>query len=164
MFNNISWQGYWITLALIAAAYYLVVYLLYFRKDFSIEWRKGFQRGFKSPFSAPASKDRLSRDNPNQQPSLFENSDEFQASETDTIEYAVQACMDEINAYLEEAKRSKCIKEEVLFGLRSILTKYPAISKSGYKDSLTSLVINQCEYLCSVHLNSDDVMGVWVGR
>ncbi|WP_121356762.1 hypothetical protein [Flavisolibacter nicotianae] len=163
MFNNISWQGYWITIALLTAGYYLVIYLLYFRKDFSIEWRKDSKRNEESPFLSTSPDSAVSFSDAVQQSSLFDNFEEFQRPSADTIEHAVYTCMDEINAYLEEAKRSKCIKEEMLYALYSILKKFPAISTSEYKESVTNVIVNQCEYLCSVHLNADDVVRVWVG-
>ena len=41
MFNNISWQNYWTALAVISAAYYVAVYLLFFRSKFSFRILKG---------------------------------------------------------------------------------------------------------------------------
>lgn len=162
MFNNISWQGYWITIALLSAGYYLVIYLLYFRKNFKIEWSKHSKSTVSS--SSPAAPDAAT---PQQertvQPALFESADDFHYPKVETIEHTVYACMDEINAYMLEAKRSKCAKEELMYGLHGILRKYPTISASEYKESLTNVIVNQCEYLCSVHLSADDVVRVWLG-
>jgi len=163
MFNNISWQGYWITIALLSAGYYLIVYLLYFRKDFSIEWSKRSKSNDESPFLPTTPNSGISPSDAVLQPSLFDNSEEFQRPEPGTVEHAVYACMDEINAYLEEAKRSKCVKEEMQYALHSILRKYPAIAASEYKESVTNVIMNQCEFVCSVHLSADDVVRVWVG-
>jgi hypothetical protein len=163
MLNNINWQGYWITIALLIAGYYLVIYMLYLRKDFSIEWRKGSKPNEESPFFSTSPNSAVSSSDAVHQPPLFDSFEEFQRPSANTIEHAVYTCMDEINAYLEEAKRSKCIKEEMLFALHSILKKFPAISTSDYKESVTNVIVNQCEYLCSVHLSADDVVRVWVG-
>lgn len=163
MFNNISWQGYWITIALLSAGYYLVVYLLYFRKDFSIEWSNTSKSNGKSSFPPTTADSAISRSDAVLQPSLFDNSEEFQRPESGTTEHAVYACMDEVNAYLEAAKRSKCVKKEMLYGLHSILKKYPSIAASEYKESVTNVIMNQCEFVCSVHLSADDVVRVWVG-
>jgi hypothetical protein len=164
MFNSISWQGYWITIALLSAGYYLVVYLLYFRKDFSIEWGKSSKFNEESPFLPTTSGSVTSPPDTVGHPSLFDiSSEEFQRPAKDTVESAVYTCMDEINAYLEEAKQSKCVKEEMLYALHSILKKYPGIAVSEYKESLTNVMVNQCEYHCSVHLSADDVVQVWVG-
>lgn len=164
MFNNISWQGYWITIALLTAGYYLVIYLLYFRKDFSIEWRKKTTSNEESPFSSFTADGAASQPVTPEQSTLFHGSEEFQPPTMGSIESSVYACMDEINAYLEGAKGSKCVKEELLYALNAILRKYPAIAGSEYKEAVTNVVVNQCEYHCSVHLSADDVVRVWVER
>lgn len=162
MFNNISWQGYWITIALLSAGYYLVVYLLYFRKAFKIEWSKQTS-SLKSSLSSTAPDTQSPQQESVVQPALFEPSEEFGYPKVETIEHTVYACMDEINAYMLEAKRNKCVKEELMDALHAILRKYPTISASEYKESLTNVIVNQCEYLCSVHLSADDVVRVWLG-
>jgi hypothetical protein len=162
MFNNISWQGYWITIALLTAGYYLIVYLLYFRKDFSIEWKKGTTPKDETLFSSVTSESAATQPVTNEQPTLFDDSSDFQPPTKNTIESTVYACMDEVNAYLEEAKRSKCVKEEMLFALNAILRKYPSVAASEYKESVTNVIVNQCEYNCSVHLSADEVVRMWV--
>lgn len=164
MFDNISWQGYWATIAILTAGYYLAIYLLYYRNDFLVEWQKRSKFHSKSPLSYTSTEGARPPLNNLQQPSLFDDPEEFQRPENTTTEFAVYSCMDEINAYFEEAKRNKCAKEELLFALQNILSKYPAISTSEYKESLTNVVVNQCEYICSVHLSADDVLRVWVNR
>jgi hypothetical protein len=163
MINNISWQGYWITIALLTAGYYLVIYLLYFRKDFSIEWSKSLGSGRKSPFSSVTAENSAPQTVTPEQSALFNSSEELQELAKNPIESAVYACMDEVAAYLEETKGSKSVKEELLYGLHSILRKYPAIAGSEYKESVTNVLVTQCEYHCSVHLSADDVVHVWVG-
>jgi hypothetical protein len=160
MFNNISWQGYWITIALLTAAYYLIIYLLYYRKDFSIAWKRN-PNTKESPFFSVVA-DTTTPLATGEQPSGFDNPEEFQLPEKNSIESVVYACIDEVNAYLEEAKRGKCVKEEMLYALQSILRKFPVIAESEYKASVTNVLVTQCEYYCSVHLNADDVAKVWV--
>jgi hypothetical protein len=163
MFNNISWQGYWVTIALFTTGYYLLIYLLYFKKDFSIEWTKRSKKR-ESPFSSVAADNAAPQPVNHEQPTLFHGSEEFQPPLKNSVESAVYACMDEINAYLEGLEGSKCVKEELLYGLHAILRKYPAIAGSEYKESVSNVVVNQCEYYCSVHLSADDVVRVWVER
>lgn len=166
MLNNISWEGYWITIALLSAGYYFVVYLLYFRKDFSIEWGKRSNEQAKSPFfSYSSGKSGVVDHKENlQQTSLFDNPvEEFQIPEADSLEHVVYSCMDEISAYLAEAKKSRCAKEEIIYAFQSILKKYPALSTSEYKESLTNVLVSQCEHDCSIRLSADDVVRVWVG-
>ncbi|HEV7333113.1 MAG TPA: hypothetical protein VGN63_18910 [Flavisolibacter sp.] len=164
MFNTISWQGYWVSIAFLTAGYYLIIYLLYFRKDFSFQWGRSVSKDYNTSFPlSPMAPDAPQETEAYRQPMLFDGNEAFQLPEKDSLESMVYTCTDEINAYLEEAKKSKCVKEELLYALHAILRKYPAISTSEYKASLTAVIVSQCEYHCSVHLGAEDVVKVWVG-
>src|SRR6187402_2716337 len=109
MFNNISWQGYWLTIALLSTGYYLTVYLLYFRNDFKVFFNRKLSVNNHSHFVSPGSD--LKQETSNSQPSLFDDAIEFQSPDPHSEEAIVYACIDEIDAFLNEAKKSKCIKE-----------------------------------------------------
>ncbi len=142
MINNISWQGYWITLALISAGYYLCIYLLYYRSDFKV-WIHRKPYNSQGIVSASASITQPLRE--------------------EGAEGLIDSCMDELNAFFEEAKRKKVMKEELIFSLQLLLKKYPSIKNSEYQESLSNLIAAQCEHICSVHLNADEVSHVWLG-
>ena len=162
MFNTISWQAYWITLALTLAGYYAVVYLLYFRKDFKMLLPN--HRGEVNPMQIDRS-GNIS-DHSSAQTELFDRGsvDQFTRPEAGTEEYIVYSCMDEVNAFFEEAKRKGWDKEELLFALRSIFQKYPSLSTSVYKESINNVIRSESEHHCSVHLSAEDLVHVWVGR
>lgn len=153
MFNTISWDSYWTAISLTTAVYYLFVYLVYFRKGFA--QRLSFRS--QSIHPAPLKRDEGAL-------TLFEqNSPEFVQPEKDTEEHVVYACMDELNAFFENQKKSKSVKAEVMFALHTILQKYPSLKTSEYKDSLTNVLATQCEAICSIHLSADELKGVWFG-
>jgi len=162
MFNNISWQGYWLTIALLSTGYYLTVYLLYFRNDFKVFFNRKLSVNNHSHFVSPGSD--LKQETSNSQPSLFDDAIEFQSPDPHSEEAIVYACIDEIDAFLKEAKKSKCIKEELIFSLQLILKKYPSLKNSQFKASVTNVIVGQCEHNCSIHLNADDVVRVWFGQ
>jgi hypothetical protein len=142
MFNTISWQSYWTSLALILAIYYLVVYLLYYRSDVKLLFKGA---GEKDSFS-------FRNDTP-----------EFQQPPTDTEEQIVYSCIDELNAFFEEAKRKRWIKAELMHSLQLILKKYPSLQSSKYKASINTVLTNQCEHICNIHLSAEEVKHVWLG-
>lgn len=155
MFNNITWQGYWITLAFLLVGYYLVVYLLYFRNDFKIGFAKGSGRKWTA-----------TDENGTMQPSPCSEGQTTETSIRDAlteIDHQVQACTDELSAYFLEAGRSKGSKEEMLFALSKILSKYPALRSSEYADSLQNLICSEAEHHCSLHLSREDISKVWLG-
>lgn len=155
MFNNISWQGYWITLALISAGYYLFIYLLYFRNDFKVSIARGEKRKWNPASDSGATQPTLFGSNV--QPADFVNE-----SNTE-VDHLVHACTDELSAYFQEASRSKGSKEEMLYALSKILSKYSALRSSEYADSLQNLIRSEAEHHCSLHLSAEDISKVWLG-
>ena len=142
MINNISWQGYWIWLAVISTGYYLVIYLLYYRHDLKA-WIH--PKPYNSDGIVPASESII-------QPHVEKDAERL-----------IDSCMDELNAFFEESRRKKVMKEELIYSLQLLLKKYPSLKDSEYKESLTNLIATQCEDTCLVRLNADEVYHVWLG-
>lgn len=159
MLNNISWQGYWTTIVLLTLAYYIVLYLVYFRRQLPSLLAKR-ESSPKQPTASPAVASFLQAQN---QPSLFpeETADEFTVP--DGEEGIVYACMDELNAYFEGAKKQKIAKPELLFALQRILAKHPSLKQSAYKASLSNVIVSEAEHHCSLHLSEAEVVQVWAG-
>jgi hypothetical protein len=151
MFSNVSWQEYWTSLVVITLVYYLVIYLVCFRKG--------------SRLSSPKqvfNLDNLAKEE--NQSTLFEvENSGFKQTVKESEEHIIEACMDELNAFFENQKKRKAIKSDLMFGLYTILQKYPSVRKSGYKESLTNVIANQCENICSIHLSAEELKGVWFG-
>src|SRR5690242_13826017 len=129
MFNTISWHSYWTALAIISIIYYLFVFIVYYRKD------------FKASFLTKSSVG-------NGDQSFIINEEEFQQPSKETDEGIVYSCMDEINAFFDEAKKRKWNKNELIYSLQLIMKKYPSIKTSGYKKSVSNVLLNQCEHIC----------------
>lgn len=160
MLNNISWQGYWTTLALLSAGYYLVIYLLYYRSDFKIIFpRKGQQRNSGDVFTAV-----INTGNPTTQPSSIQNDgNDFEKPPIDSEEGIVYHLMDEVTAYFEESRKSRCVKEELLYAVQRILSKYQTLKGSKYQESINNVIVSEAEHLCSIHISSEEIAGVWLG-
>ena len=159
MLNNISWQGYWTTLALLTVAYYFFLYLRYFRSDV-----KAYLQRQKPATATPTAMPSVATFLKEQvQPSLFpyEEDDEF-ATPADTTVQAVYACMDELTAYFESAKKAKVMKAEVTYALQRILQKYPALQTSDYKESILKIIQTEAKHHCSIHLSDEEISKVWM--
>lgn len=151
MFSNISWQEYWTSIIVITLAYYLVIYLLYFKKSLQLSSPK-------QEFNLDTSIKGESK------PTLFEveNSGTGLTMNENQV-HVIEACMDELNAFFDNQKKTKAVKSELMFGLYTILQKYPSLRSSDYKESLTNVIATQSENICSIHLSADDLKGVWFG-
>ena len=146
MFNTISWQEYFTFLLTTIAVYYLVVYLLYFKG------KNGRLQTVQGSFS----NEKPSKE---QRATLFDQ----QLNTEENLQPIVHACMDELNAFFENQKRKKAIKSELMFGLHTILQKYPSLRNSDYRESLTNVIATQCEAICSIHLSAEELKDVWLG-
>jgi hypothetical protein len=150
MFSSISWQEYWTSLTLITLGYYLAIYLLYFKKGIQLSSQQ-------QVFNSESSKEET-------QPTLFEVNDPDSKQRVKAgEEHVIQACMDELNAFFENQKKTKAIKSELMFSLHTILQKYPSLRHSDYRESLTNVIATQCEAICSIHLSAEELKGVWLG-
>jgi len=143
MLQGISWGGYWTFVLLITAGYYLVVYLFYFRAE-------GFLKKLNPLNISSKERYRITEDEGLQNKEAAEDS-------------LFNACLDELNAFFDNQKKSRAIKREVINSLRMVLQKYPSIEISGYKDCLSNLIATQCQSICSIHLSSDELRDLWLG-
>ena len=87
---------------------------------------------------------------------------EVAAQDIDNGERIVQSVIDELNAFFEEAKKTKWVKNELLFALQKLLIKYSSIRDSIYKESINNLIIVQSQNICSVHFNDEEINHVWM--
>lgn len=142
MLNTVSWGNYWLFVVTSTSIYYLVVYFLYFKGDL-------LKRGIFS--SAMKEKTDL--------PSFHQP---MSASSTND-EIVVDACINELNAFFENQKKSKAVKHELMHGLYSILQKYPSLRHSDLRDPVSSIIRTQSETICSIHLSAEELKGVWLG-
>jgi hypothetical protein len=142
MLNNISWQNYWITVSMLSAGYYLLVFLLYFRKDFTLTLNI---------------KKAASNYNYTSNPSLAPVDNPYSEKE----EVVAYACMDELKAFFDESKRQKPHKKELMAAVQGIIKKYPTLKTSDYKETITHAIVAMSEDNCSVHLGADDVGCFW---
>lgn len=146
MFNTISWQSYWITLAIFSVIYYLLIFFLYYGKD----WSQFF-------VDQPAIREKQSF------LSLDEKEfPEFTEPSKESIESVVYACIDELNSFFEEAKKRRWKKNELADYLRFIVKKYPSIKKSEYKSSVHSVISAEAEHICNIHFSQEDLDQVWL--
>jgi len=154
MLHSISWQEYWITVAIISIFYYLVVYLTCFRGI--LKSNSGVQ---KAKFSFANTELKVE-----QSVSTMSSNEMQQSSKIDkSDELAAEACLDEINAFFENKKGSRPVKTEMVFSLYTLLQKYPSLRNSDYTETLNRVITTQAEAICSIHLSAEELKGVWFG-
>lgn len=162
MLHTISWQGYWTSLALLTAVYYLTICLLYFRKEVTIL----FYRKLLSPDKAtplPSVQKPEGAPTENNQLTLFgeEVTEEFSRPPADSEEHMVYSLMDEVHAFFEEAKKRKWQRQELTHTLKTLLLKYPSLKSSEYKEAISNVLLAESEHHCSIHLSAEELAEMW---
>lgn len=153
MLDSVSWHSYWMAIITVSIIYYIVVYALYYRTAIrSVFSGKQFET-----FSANAALTNADEAIPK---SIDGSLEGFKSEVEDHVIYD---CMEELNTYFENQKKSMAIKTELMHGLQTILHKYPSLKNSEYKESLSNVIAVQCENICSIHLTADELKGVWMG-
>ena len=137
MLNKISWQNYWTMVALLTAAYYLFIYLLYFRNNFSFKLSKIF------------------KDN-----EAVNNTDPTEGGKAEANVF--DSCLNELATFFEEANGRKWMKEELLYALQRVLKKYASLKNSSYEETIHRLTILQCKDICAVHINAEELNQLWL--
>lgn len=168
MINNISWGSYGIAVALISLGYYLVIYLLYFKSIFKLSvCLNQYERSQANIFPTPPSvqgEGKVAESMNEKTPLLEQQSGAiWQAPLQESKEYTVRALIDELQAFFAQSGKTKAVKQEMIYSLQRLLRKYPSIRASEYEDSVNNLIIAQLEDLCSIHLDEEDVIRVWLG-
>lgn len=156
MLKEISWSSYWIFIAYSLIAYYCIVLAMY---DLKAKLAKV------SASKTIWAKQTLEQEAVQKVPAPIQDdaSSDFLYPPTDSTEFSVYACVDEVNAYLEEARRRKGNKDELITALQQIIAKYPTIKDTEYEASLSSVIVTQCAHLCFIHLTEADMSRVWHG-
>lgn len=160
MLSYVTWQGYWTCIALSCAAYYLWIYLKYFKSSL-LKFGAGKEESNTVSFQSLRYHQQSTEIFP---PKTEEDAQPVveQDAQTDD-EYAAYSLMDEVNAYLQEAKRTKCVREELVFALHTIVKKYPSLAPTSWADAVNKFLVAECKQVCSVHLSEEEVRHVWNG-
>ena len=146
MLQNISWQAYWVTLAITLLIYYSVVLVLFYRSSILERiYRKDTQ-------------------NPDAQPSFFQKgvtaSNTSKEPEADSV---VPSLVSELHAFFQAAGPRAYTKEALLQSIKMIIRKYRGeIDQSQHQRSINQLLLVLSEQHCAIHLSAAEVSSVWV--
>ncbi|MEI6949637.1 hypothetical protein V9K67_20790 [Paraflavisolibacter sp. H34] len=158
MFTNISWQAYWITIALALTAYYAVVLVIFYSGSIRVVLQQRW-----TPFLP-----RPGGTNPKKassfQPELFERETDFIPENVPSgsdVSDSIQPLLDELRAFFQQAGSSRMVKGEILFSLSRLLRKYPSVSGTPSQFSLDLVICQDCQKYCSIHLEAEEVTALW---
>ena len=137
MLKSISWGDYISTLSVFLVIYYIAISYLYYRKELL------------SVFGIKTIEPGIFPEDYEFRTSVKPHSDEAYLPkplmEID-ISPVIHSFTDEVQAYLLEISKSKPIKEEVVYALQLISSKYPALINVDCRDELLQDVYKEANH------------------
>ena len=158
MFSQISWATYIEAVVYSIVFYYVFILYKYYRHDLS-NILKGKQKPTLTEVAFTSTSLQPTNANGN-----VTNLVDFMPKEDhdDECSPLVQSLTDEIQAFITEAGNNEFEREPILLSLQLLISKYPSVKSSPYKESIQKLIVQQCATNCSVHLSEEELDGLWV--
>ena len=154
MLNNISWQGYWTTLAVLTVLYYGFVFIFIYRRAL-------LQRLNNRLYNSPVTSDHTANALSPQFRDSNANGSQFEEDEPAYLP-SVRSLVDEVQALFESTEKNSYSKATLLRSLQGITQKYEGVKGTAYQHSVSSLIIFLAEQHCAFHLSGGDMDRVWL--
>lgn len=158
MFTNISWNNYIVVIVLLAAGWYLYVGVRFYFKDLkeiAAGKRKlkfhGFQKENYQEFESPLNTSYLPKT----------TSTDYSSEEFDTTFTQVDTLIDQLKNVIADAAKTKLIKQEFAYRLKSVLQEYPIIRDSSFSSSVSEVIVLECNKLGYFILTQSEAEALW---
>jgi len=163
-FIHIDWPHYFETLAILVVLYWLVVAVIYFRREV-----KDFLRGKKRNSGHPMNIDSPFKESEDaEQTSLFdderEEQEEGNATSVREDRFPLLYSMaDEIRDLILQAGESGMVRGELIGALQSLIGKeqYLSLNDAQYRVAINNLVAVEAEQQCGIHFDADELNQLW---
>jgi len=150
MIKQISWAEYCTAMAVLCSAYYIVIIVLYFRREVLdlFSGNKKLVAPAPLPSSSPrhpaANLVRTAEGNTSQEEKLF-------------------ALTNQLMQVLQPVFGNDYVKGELMTALQLILRKYPLLKGTAFQVSVNNYIGMESENQCSVSLSEQELSGIWQG-
>ncbi|MFT3932816.1 MAG: hypothetical protein QM726_04295 [Chitinophagaceae bacterium] len=151
MFNSISWSAYIQFILVASLVYYVIVLLIYYRKDMLHLAKEGFPGKKKlvtaivNPVSIPTKEPVVSTDETN----------------NNIMFSSVHDLLEEFKTLFPEAGQKKFIKEELIVAVQIALKKYSTIKGTVFQIAVNNQVVQHAKDYCGFELDQYDIKCIW---
>jgi len=172
MIRTISWPQFGFFLVGASAVYYFGFGLVYYRKKLLRRLVK--PKGDNGSFTALSTGDQQAKEEkrPQEEPptsvllspagSLTSAGVETAADQEPDLYPIANELVETLDDFIVKAGKSKHVKEEVLFGIRVLIGKYPVLHATGFKAAISNYVGIALRDNCSFELNEVEKASLWV--
>ncbi|WEK21353.1 MAG: hypothetical protein P0Y49_09385 [Candidatus Pedobacter colombiensis] len=143
LLTNITWPQYLLAMVVLAAIYYTVVFLLYFRKDLSKKIKSARQGNEEYP-----------------EEELENNAqDAPEDSQGELMDHLESTVYDIEHSILEPGK--KATKQELLEQLQTRVASFGGLSRPGYRYALNNFIIEKAKENCGADFSEEELEAAW---
>jgi hypothetical protein len=142
MFTSITWSNYFTALLILAIAWYIIIAIMYYRKEiFNL-----LQGKYKTPFKK---KTKVTPESEESEEDSEHTFDELEGIVTD-IRHSI----------LEEAGK-EANKAELLKQLQQRLANYGGLRQPAFRMAINNFIIQYGESICGVAFSEDELDAAW---
>ena len=155
MFENISWANYAMFILITLVVYYVTIGCLYYFNEI----KQVFSGKSNLLLKLNCSKKFVTTNLDNKD--NYSNADTISSDPGNDINSVVSEYMNEIKNLLRQAAHNNLIKQEIIYSLQQLANKYLSIRYSPFKSFITNYIFIECYNYCSIHLDEDELKGMW---
>lgn len=154
MIKSISWNEFLTSIGFLMAAYYVVIIMLYYRKEcLDILSNRGKlalpKSNQKQNIAAPVS-------------DITGSHSLYQSTADNTLMPVVHELMEELNQVITIAGRKQYAKEELVFSIQQVLHNYTQLKQTTFQTSINNYVETEVINHCSIHLSAGEINMLWM--
>lgn len=154
MIKSISWNEFLTSIGFLIAAYYVVISILYYRKEcLDILSNRG-------KLALPKSNQKINIAAPVSDISDIHSL--HQSTADNTLMPLVHELMEELNQVITVAGRKRYAKEELVFSIQQILQNYVQLKQTTFQTSINSYIESETGNHCSIHLSAGEMNTLWM--
>ena len=154
MIKSISWNEFLTSIGFLMAAYYLVIVMLYYRKEC---------------LDILSNRGKLALPNSNQKQNIVAPVSDVtgihslhQSTADNTLMPVVHELMEELNQVITIAGKKRYAKEELVFSIQQVLQNYTQLRQTTFQTSINSFIESETGNHCSIHLSAGEINTLWM--
>jgi len=153
MLKNISWSDYWTFIAVVLVIYYATICCLYYLDEV-----KQIVHSKSNVLLCNVTKNRSQFIKQHEKKSPSQNEIVTAQEEMASL---VKELTNEITNAFKYASSHNLIRQEIIYALQQIVSKYSSIKNSPFKSFATNHILTECANYCSIHLSEEDLRVLW---
>ncbi len=142
MFSGISWYGYLSFLVVVVSAYYLLVFIIFYRKDINLWVNKFKGVDTRNSFLIDHMQDAT----------VVGGNDALENLQRDIVQT------------LNEGVNRQLIEQEIIMTLEGLLTNYKDYILPQHREKINEYIIHECKNICSIHLDEEKAVSLWLSK